>query len=466
MTLNKYFITQCRKLGVHIASETPSFRPIVSGKNGKNKNGTIATFPFDSFKLNIYYFENGKGGLFQQMLWLSFVLDCDTSIPFSLYDILTVTEPENFNCYTYTFVDSETLMKDCFSEIEKLLKRILPRLEEILENGVTKNKLLIAQKETITEYFGGDSIFENTDALGSTGEKLISMMITNFFEYQIESSVIGAQALFYQGKAEKALKKLQKAKYKTLYDKSLLAYLENGGGAIAPSDTAKRASVSKGAKRHGSGIKGAFIMIATATVCLIPTALIALALFALLTFLLTDGSMFVLGIKEAVPFIIIFSYIPSIAFAGQALRFFEKRNANKRNIRPAKESNATKKFYKYLTVFAETLVLLTAFIGFNLTLVFNNESFSYADGEFPLSKQTCQYSAIDRVIFTDGYYTEKDFCEYRGIVIFTKAGNEIDLSESTYLSAEENEKELTEFFESKGISVKHCKTSEDDIITK
>lgn len=466
MTLNEYFITQCRKLGVHIASETPSFRPIASGKNGKNKNGTIATFPFDSFKLNIYYFENGKGGLFQQMLWLSFVLDCDTSIPFSLYDILTVTEPENFNCYTYTFVDSETLMKDCFSEIEKLLKRILPRLEEILENGVTKNKLLIAQKETITEYFGGDSIFENTDALGSTGEKLISMMITNFFEYQIESSVIGAQALFYQGKAEKALKKLQKAKYKTLYDKSLLAYLEKGGGAITQSSTIKLASVSTGSKRHGNSVKGAFTMIGASFVCLIPTSLVTFALFGLLTFFLTGGSIFVLGIKEAILSIVVFSYIPSIALSSQILRFCEKKRAKKGDIKPPQESNKVKKLYKYLTVFAETVILLTAFIGFNLTLVFDNDSFSYADGIFPLSKQTCQYSAIDRVLFTDGYYAENEFYESPAIVVITKSGNEIDLSASTYLSAEENEKELTEFFESKGISVKHCKTSEDDIITK
>lgn len=466
MTLNEYFITQCRKLGVHIASESPSFRPIVSGKNGKNKNGTSASFPFKNFKLNIHYFENSKRGFFQQMLWVSFTLDCEPSIPFSLYDILTIAEPDNFECYTYTYVDSEKLMKDCFSEIKILLKRILPKLDDILENGVTKNKLIISQKETITEYFGGDSIFENTDALGSTGEKLIAMMIANFFEYQIDSAVIGTQAFFHQGKSEKALKKLKKAKHKTLYEKSLLAYLENGGEAIAQSSTIKLASVSTGSKRHGNSVKGALTMIGTSLVCLIPTSLVTFALFGLLTFLLTGGSMFVLGIKEAIIPIVVFSYIPSIALSSQILRFFEKKRAKKGDIKPPQESNAVKKFYKYLTVFAETIILLTAFVGFNLTLVFDNDSFSYADGIFPLSKQTCQYSAIDRVLFTDGYYAENEFYESPAIVVITKNGNEIDLSQSTYLSAEENEKELTEFFESKGIPVKHCKTSDDDIITK
>lgn len=461
MELNEYFITQCRKLGVHTASQSPSFRPIVSGKKGKNQNGTIATFPFDSFKLNIYYFENGKNGLYQQMLWLSFVLDCDSSIPFSLYDILTVTEPENFKCYTYTFVDSESLMKDCFSEIEILLKRVLPKLNDILENGVTKNKLVIAQKDVMAEYFGGESIFENTDALGGTAEKLIALMITNFFQYQIDSAIIGAQALFYQGKTEKALKKLQKAKYKTLYEKSLLSYLERGGETVVQSNTTELASVSKGAKRHGNSIKGAFIMIATVTVCLIPTSLITLALFGLFTFLLANGNIFVLGIKEAIMPIIVFSYIPSIALASQVLRFFEKRRAEKSNIKHPKESNATKKFYKYLTVFAESVILIVAFIGFNLTIVFGNDSFSYGEGDFPLSKQTCQYSAVDFVLFTDGYYFENEFRESSGMVIITKSGTQIDLSNSTYLSAEENEKELTEFFKSKGITVKHCKTTDE-----
>ena len=41
--------------------------------------------------------------------------------------------------------------------------------------------------------------------------RLISMMLSNFFEYQIECAVVGGQALFYSGKTEKALKALKKA---------------------------------------------------------------------------------------------------------------------------------------------------------------------------------------------------------------------------------------------------------------
>ena len=261
MELKEYFSTQCRGSAVLLKSGSPAFKTLVSGKNGKNKNGIVATYNFDSFKLDISYIEQGSAAYAQQTIWLSFALDCDPTIPFSVYDILAFAEPTNFNCYTYTFVDSKELMRECFGEINELLISLIPKLTSMLQNGITKNRLITSQRENVNRYFG-DNVLESGDMLGGAADKIINMMLKNFFEAQIESAVVGAQSLFFTGKTEKALKKLKKSKYRSQYNENLIKHIENGGKTKEISPAVKNASVEKGVVRHGGGAKGALKLLA------------------------------------------------------------------------------------------------------------------------------------------------------------------------------------------------------------
>ena len=124
MDLLTYFSNLCRQLSIHLKTESPSIKTLVSNKKNKNKNGVVARYNFGEFSMDIYYIENMKGGGIRQVIWLSFFFDREPSITFSVYDILSITEPENFNCYTYSFVDSNELVKSCFEEIEKLWTKV------------------------------------------------------------------------------------------------------------------------------------------------------------------------------------------------------------------------------------------------------------------------------------------------------------------------------------------------------
>ena len=158
MDLLTYFSNMCRQLRVHLKTESPSIKTLVSNKKNKNKNGVVARYNFGEFFMDVYYIENMKGGGVQQVIWLSFFFDREPSITFSVYDILSVTDPENYNCYTYSFVDSNELIKKCFEEIETLLEKLIPELSRIAENGVEKNKLIEKQKQKINAYFGDNII--------------------------------------------------------------------------------------------------------------------------------------------------------------------------------------------------------------------------------------------------------------------------------------------------------------------
>ncbi len=456
MDLLTYFSNMCRQLGVHLKTESPSIKTLVSNKKNKNKNGVVARYNFSEFFMDVYYIENMKGGGVQQVIWLSFFFEREPSITFSLYDILSVTDPQNFNCYTYSFVDSNELIKNCFEEIEELLQKLIPEISRIATNGVEKNALIEKQKQKINAYFG-DNIIEASQYLKDSADKILSMMFYNFFQYQIDIYVLGSPALFFKGKEEKALKALKKAKYRSLYEDNLLTYLENGGKAPILSQAAKDACAEKGTARQGTDAKGSLKILLYTLLLTIPLSAVMIGLFLLFTYLTANGSIFIYGLKENIIFLPFFSTLPAIAIA---LNIFLRKKTKNKNIHlPALQPKA-KTILKYFTILAESVALIALFTCVNSTLVLRDTDFLYSTSEFPLSRTSCKYTAIDYVAVVDGYTYKGEFQEDPHIVFVTKSGAKLDVYNSTFFSAENFREEAECFLNEKGIKIKSLKTIE------
>ena len=456
MDLLTYFSNMCRQLGVHLKTESPSIKTLVSNKKNKNKNGVVARYNFGEFFMDVYYIENMKGGGVQQVIWLSFFFDREPSITFSVYDILSVTDPANFICYTYSFVDSNELIKKCFEEIEELLQKLIPDLSRIAENGVEKNKLIEKQKQKINSYFG-DNIIEASQFLKDSADKILSMMFYNFFQYQIDIYVLGSPALFFKGKEEKALKHLKKAKYRSLYEDNLLAYLENGGKAPKLSETANSASTEKGTARQGTDAKGSLKILLYTLLLTIPISAVMIGLFFGLTYLTATDSLFICGIKENLIFLPFFSTLPAVAIA---LNIFLRKKAKNKDVHIPTLQPKAKTVLKYFTILAESVAIIVLFTCVNSTLVLRDSDFLYSTEDFPLSRTSCQYSSIDYVAIVEGYTYKGKFQKDEHIVFVTKSGTIIDVYNSSFFSAEEIKNETENFLKSKGIPFKHPKSLE------
>lgn len=454
MDLNTYFSTLCRQLGVHLKTESPSIKALVTNKKKNNKNGVIARYNFGEFFMDIYYIENLKGGSVQQVIWLSFFFDREPSITFSVYDILSVTDPQNFNCYTYSFVDSNQLLKSCFEEINELLQKLIPQLIKIAENGVEKNKLIDKQKQKINAYFG-DNIIEASQFLNDSADKILSLMFYNFFQYQIDIYLLGSPALFFKGKEEKALKQLKKAKYRSLYEDNLLTHLENGGKAPVLSETASAASTEKGTARQGTDKKGSLKILLYALLFTIPASAVMALLFLVLTFLTATDSLYIFGIKENLVFIPFFASLPALAIA---LNIFSKKKTKNKDIHIPSLAPKAKNALKYFTILAESVAIIGLFTCINSTLVLRDNDFFYTTEDFPLSRTSCQYSSIDYAAFVEGYTYEGKFQEDPHIAFVTKSGTVIDVYNSTFFSADEFKKEAEGFLNEKGIEIIDIKT--------
>lgn len=455
MDLLTYFSNMCRQLGVHLKTESPSIKTLVLNKKNKNKNGVVARYNFGNFFMDVYYIENMKGGV-QQVIWLSFFFDREPSITFSLYDILSVTDPENYNCYTYSFVDSNELIKKCFEEIETLLEKLIPELSRIAENGVEKNKLIEKQKQKINAYFG-DNIIEASHFLKDSAEKILSMMFYNFFQYQIDIYVLGSPALFFKGKEEKALKALKKAKYRSLYEDNLLTYLEKGGKAPQLSQTANDASTEKGAARQGTDAKGSLRILLYTILFTFPLSAVMIALFFCLTYLTATDSIFIYGLKENLIFLPFFSTLPAVAIA---LNIFLRKKAKNKDVHIPVLQPKAKTVLKYFTILAESVAIITLFTCVNSTLVLRDSEFLYSTEDFPLSRTSCQYSSIDYAAIVEGYTYKGNFQEDEHIVFVTKSGTVIDVYNSTFFSADKFKEETETFLKEKDIEIKNIKTIE------
>ena len=280
-------------------------------------------------------------------------------------------------------------------------------------------------------------------------------MFYNFFQYQIDIYVLGSPALFFKGKEEKALKHLKKAKYRSLYEDNLLAYLENGGKAPKLSETANSASTEKGTARQGTDAKGSLKILLYTLLLTIPISAVMIGLFFGLTYLTATDSLFIYGIKENLIFLPFFSTLPAVAIA---LNIFLRKKAKNKDVHiPALQPKA-KTVLKYFTILAESVAIITLFTCVNSTLVLRDNDFLYSTEDFPLSRTSCQYSSIDYAAVVEGYTYKGKFQKDEHIVFVTKSGTTIDVYNSTFFSADAFKEETETFLKDKGIEIKEVKT--------
>lgn len=460
MNLHSYFTTQCRATSVLLKTHSPTIKTMVKGKK-QERIGTVATLSFDGFKIDITFIESGRDAYAQQTIWLSFVLESDETLPFSIYDILAFCEPKNFNCYTYTYVDSVELMRECFGEINEILERIIPHLSAILANGIEKNRLIQSQRDCINKYFG-DSVIEQSQMMGGKADNILNIMMRNFYDAQIESAVVGAQSFFYNGKEEKALKKLARSKCRSPYQENLLQFIRDGGKASEPSETLQKASAEKGARRHGETASGAVKIFLLGLLIDIPVSAVLILIFFIVSKILFHDAILYMGFWENIALMPFFGSLVSMSLSLNMAKNRRKKNRKNgdKTIQDVKTPKAVNTLLKYLIIIGETFALIGCISGVYCSVAFYEDKVGFSQADFPFSHTEYAYESIDTVAIVEGYTFEDKFTRRPYVAIVTESGAIIDLYNATNYSGEDFSKH-TDFLTEKGIEVVEVKTIEE-----
>ncbi len=469
MTLTEIFKTNCRATCT-LLNEKPSlsFKDLVSGFSGKNKNGVIARFSFDSFFIDLYFIESGPLAYAPNTIWINIGFESASFLPFAVYDILAVAEPENFKCYTYPYLYTQEVMIQAFGEINDLFKKLVPELHEISETGTIKNNLILNQQETINK-FVNDDIFKREIEMLDASLKIRDMLIRNFQESVISHVILGGVSDFFNNEHEKAIKKLSKAKYLTFYESRLFEKLKNGelkDFDASPFRDAKYKDYTKVAKKRTYSLgKNGTARFLLASLMLTPfTTAIVFLLYLLFSFTLFNKSLFFINcdIYSLITLLIsgtLIAELLSLNFSQKIFNFF-KRNKSKTD-----ETIVVKKksvFLKISAILTETIVIVLLFTAVNNSLVFYENKVSFAeDSAISLRQNSIKYEYIDTVYKVEGFYFNNEFWKSEHYILVSKNGDRIDTG--YYLNNSLNkfeEKVLPELLEN-GCTLKEIKSEED-----
>lgn len=468
MTLTEIFKTNCRATS-NLLTEKPSlaFKDLVSGLYGKNKNGVIARFSFDEFFIDLYFIENGPLAYAPDTIWINVGFESVDFLPFSVYDILTVAEPENFRCYTYPYLYTEEIMLQAFGEINDLFKRLVPMLREISETGTIKNSLISNQKETINK-FVGDDIFKREIEMLDASLKIRDMLIRNFLESVISHVILGGVSDFFNNEHGKAVKKLEKAKYLTAYESRLFNKLKNGeleGINASPFRDEKYKNYTGVAKKrtYSLGTKG-FLKFIIPTILTTPIFSVILFFFyLLLCYLKFNDAVFYMNCD-------LFSLVSLILagfMIGEIFSFhFSHKFKNPFKKEPEKkvvpEASKKSKILKYLTILIETIVVIILFSTVNNTKVFTETKVAFPQNSFSLNQQTISYEHIETVYKARGYYLyDIKYQELPHYILVAKNGEIIDLTIYSESDTQKFEEMILPLLIKEGIPLKEIESERD-----
>ncbi len=469
MTLAEIFRANC-KATCNILNEKPSlaFKDLVSGFGGKNKNGIIARFSFDNFFIDLYFIESGPLAYAPNTIWINIGFESASFLPFAVYDILALAEPENFKCYTYPYLYTEEIMIQAFGEINDLFKRLIPKLQEISETGTMKNNLILNQQETINK-FVNDDIFKREIEMMDASLKIRDMLIRNFQESVISHVILGGVSDFFNNEHEKAIKKLSKAKYLTFYESCLFEKLKNGeldGFEASPFRDAKFKDYTKIAKKrtYSLGKNGTFRFIITSLLLTPFTTGLIFLLYLLFSFALFNKSLLFMNcdIYSLITLLIsgvIVAELLSLNFAQKIFSFF-KRNKDKKD-----ETVAVKKkspFMKFTAILTETVVIVMLFSAVNNSLAFYENRVSFSEeATISLKQSSIKYEYIDTVYKVEGFYFNDKFFKSEHYILDSKNGDMIYTGIYLNNSHDEFQKKVLPKLLENGCKFKEIKSEEE-----
>ncbi len=434
MTLAEIFKTNCRASAKLCGfNPTLAFSDLTSGIGGKNKNGVIARLSFNDFFIDLYFIENGPLAYAPNTIWLSVGFESVPFLPFSVYDILAFSGIKNYKSYTYPYIYTAEVMIESFGEINDFLKTFIPLMQDITSSGVKKNKLIAHGKETINK-FVGDDIFQKELEILDASVKIREMLIRNYVEGIINHTVLGGVAEFFKGNHEKAIKKLEKLKTRTLYEENLLNALKNGelkDYDASPYRNEKYKNYSKVAKKATYSLgTGEFTKFFAQSVLLTPIFTFILGiLYLVLCYIKFNYAIFSLesGLISLIS-IILAGFMIAEVFV---FHFSHKlRNPFKKKKQKSVKSIKKPKALKYFTIIVETIVIILIVSSVNSTVAFTENRVYLPENKYVSLKQDAiRYEHFETVYKAKIYYLYGvKPVEFDHYILVSKNGKKIDLA--------------------------------------
>jgi len=188
----------------------------------KGYHSIDANIMFKNFVLKLEYKINISMLIPKSTIEMRFMFE-NGKLPleFSIYDLLNIIDKDNFKCYTFGYVTTETKMKQILKYLVNSFKQYKEKIEEISENIEIIQDIEQDAQDKI-------KLFLNEDIFNSRGGALYLMhMLELYYAVDVSRFTMDAYVDYTIGKYKRTIKRYSKLKGKlTSYEKRLVEYIK------------------------------------------------------------------------------------------------------------------------------------------------------------------------------------------------------------------------------------------------
>jgi hypothetical protein len=295
------------------------------------------------------------------------------------------------------------------------------------------------------------------------------MLIRNFQESVISHVILGGVSDFFNNEQQKAIKKLEKAKYLTVYENRLFQKLKAGeleGFDASPFREAKYKDYTKIAKKrtYSLGKNGTLKFLLTSLLLIPFSTAIIFSLYILFSSALFNKSILFMNcdIYSLIALLIssiIVAELLSLNFSQKIFSFLKRNKDKKDEIVEVKKKSP---FMKFTAILTETVVIVMLFSAVNNSLAFYENRVSFSEeATISLRQSSIKYEYIDTVYKVEGFYFNDNFFKSEHYILTSKNGDMIHTGIYLNNSHEEFEKVILPKLLENGCKFKEIKSEEE-----
>ena len=187
----------------------------------KGYHSIDANIIFKNFVLKLEYKINISALIPKSTIEMRFMLENGKlPVEFSIYDLLNIMDENNFKCYTFGYVTSESKLEQVLKYLVDTFKQYKAQIEEISENS-DKIATLERDVEDKIKIFLNEDIFKSRDAF------YLMHMLELYYVIDVSRFTMDSYIDYTTGKYKRAIKRYGKLKDKlTSYEKRLVEYIK------------------------------------------------------------------------------------------------------------------------------------------------------------------------------------------------------------------------------------------------
>lgn len=188
----------------------------------KGYHSVDASIIFKEFTLKLEYKVNVSMLIPKSTVEIRFMFENGKlPVEYSIYDLFNIIDKNNFNCYTFPYVTSESKMKEVLKYLVDTFSKYRDKIEELAIDKQKIEKLEQDIKDKI-DVLLNEKVFESRDAF------YLMHMLELYYTIDISRFTTECYLDYTSGKYKKAIKKYSKLGNKiTIYEQRLVEHMKS-----------------------------------------------------------------------------------------------------------------------------------------------------------------------------------------------------------------------------------------------